>query len=442
MKRMILLAAMACAMLTATAQDSYIVKTKNVKPTTTVTPTGTAAVEETPAEDPNEPQNFVTKNFKYRSMCDWQEGMKFMVIPEKYDLIVNTFHDAATGKEVGNGKLRHKIMIYKNHTTGSDGREHVNFICQDDSRSYYFELPNGSFEDYCYGKLGVPTLAYLDDVDKARELLMGQTLITRQPIFYIDTQYEGDGCEEVRIAENTEVVVKAIGVGTRKFPVKIIVEDPKTGKEFFQNVVLSRTNNGMRDEELIMDNKKFVFLNSFDVLAGTDIVSEDYHQYVGKTVFTKYATEMVSRGDGRVRTVKVPRLMEFVIDAITPHSNSNYVTLTLTEGESRRIYTKDVTFVNVDVAGDIDGKKEDYFGYLFGLGEGKLRNSTPETRAMIRQGRAAVGMTDEEVELALGEPDNIVEASNGRVDWIYKRSKKLLIIQFNNLRKVIGVKTQ
>lgn len=439
---MILLAAMACAMLTATAQDSYIVKTKNVKPTTTVTPTGTAAVEETPAEDPNEPQNFVTKNFKYRSMCDWQEGMKFMVIPEKYDLIVNTFHDAATGKEVGNGKLRHKIMIYKNHTTGSDGREHVNFICQDDSRSYYFELPNGSFEDYCYGKLGVPTLAYLDDVDKARELLMGQTLITRQPIFYIDTQYEGDGCEEVRVAENTEVVVKAIGVGTRKFPVKIIVEDPKTGKEFFQNVVLSRTNNGMRDEELIMDNKKFVFLNSFDVLAGTDIVSEDYHQYVGKTVFTKYATEMVSRGDGRVRTVKVPRLMEFVIDAITPHSNSNYVTLTLTEGESRRIYTKDVTFVNVDVAGDIDGKKEDYFGYLFGLGEGKLRNSTPETRAMIRQGRAAVGMTDEEVELALGEPDNIVEASNGRVDWIYKRSKKLLIIQFNNLRKVIGVKTQ
>jgi hypothetical protein len=61
---------------------------------------------------------------------------------------------------------------------------------------------------------------------------------------------------------------------------------------------------------------------------------------------------------------------------------------------------------------------------------------------MIRQGRVAVGMTDEEVELALGEPDNIVEASNGRVDWIYKRTKKLLIVQFNNIRKVIGVKTQ
>ena len=151
---------------------------------------------------------------------------------------------------------------------------------------------------------------------------------------------------------------------------------------------------------------------------------------------------MISKGDGRMRKVKVPRLMEFVIDAISPHTTDNYVTMTLTEAESRRVYTKDVTFTNEDVTGDIDGKREDYFGYLFGIGEGKLRNSTPETRAMIRQGRVAVGMTDEEVELALGEPDNIVEASNGRVDWIYKRTKKLLIVQFNNIRKVIGVKTQ
>ena len=441
MKRVIVLVASVMAVMTAFAQESYIVKTKNVKPSAPVT-TAAGVTDAAPAEDPNEPQNFVTKNFKYRSMCDWQEGMRFMVIPEKYDLIVNTFCDAATGKEVGNGKLRHKIMIYKNHTTGSNGRERVNFLCQDDNRAYYYELPNGSFEDYCYGKLGVPTLAYLDDVDKARELLMGQTLITRQKIFYIDTQYEGDGVEEVTIPENTEVVVKAIGVGTRKFPVKIIVEDPKTGREFFQNVVLSKTNNGMRDDELIMDNKKFVFLNSFDVLTGTDVVSSNYTDYIGKTVFTKYPTEMISKGDGRMRKVKVPRLMEFVIDAISPHTTDNYVTMTLTEAESRRVYTKDVTFTNEDVTGDIDGKREDYFGYLFGIGEGKLRTSAPEPRAMIRQGRVAVGMTDEEVELALGEPDNIVEASNGRVDWIYKRTKKLLIVQFNNIRKVIGVKTQ
>ena len=441
MKRMILTAVMAMSIMAVMAQDSYIVKTKNVRRETPTAVTVTAE-SATPAENSSEPQNFVTKNFKYRSMCDWQQGMRFMVIPEKYDLIVSTFYDLATGKEVANGKLRHKIMVYKNHTIGANGRDRVNFVCQDDNRSYYFELPHGSFDDYCYGKLGVPTLAYLDDVDRARELLMGKTLITRQPIFYIDTQFDGDGVEEIKVAENTEVVVKAIGVGTRKFPVKIIVEDPKTGKEFFQNVVLSRTNNGMRDDELDLDNKKFVFLNSFDVLDGTEIVSEEYYNYIGKTIFTKYATEMVSKGDGKIRKVRVPRLTEFIIDAIHPQVNSNYVTMTLTEAESRRVYQKDVTFVNENIAGDIDGYKEDYFGYLFGLGEGKLRNSTPETRAMIRQGRVAVGMTDEEVELALGEPETIVSGSNGRVDWIYKRSKKLLIVQFNNLRKVIGVKTQ
>ncbi len=427
-------AAVTCVMLTAMAQgQDYIVKTNNVKPSA---PQATSVTDgDITAENPNEPQNFVTKNFKYHSMCDWQEGMRFMVIPEKYDLIVNTFHDAATGNEVGNGKLRHKIMVYKNHTTGSNGRERINFVCEDDNRLYYFELPLGSYEDYCYSKHGVPTLAYLDDVDRARELLLEQTLITRQPVFYIDTQYEGDGVEEIIIPENTEVVVKAVGVGTRKFPVKIIVEEPKTGRQFFQNVVMSQTNNGMRDDEFVMDNKKFLFLNSFDVLTGTDIVSTDTKEYIGKTIFTKQPMEMTSKGDGRMRQVRVPRLMEFVIDAIIPHTDNRHFTLNLTESESRRIYSKDVTFVN-------DGNSADYFGTLFGLGEGKLRNSSPETRAMIRQGRAAIGMTDEEVELALGEPDNIILGNNGTFQWQYKRTKKLLIIQFNNLRKVISVNTK
>ena len=148
------------------------------------------------------------------------------------------------------------------------------------------------------------------------------------------------------------------------------------------------------------------------------------------------------KGDGRMRTVKVPRLTEFVIDAIAPHSGSHFVTMTLTEAESRRVYTKEITFLNIEETGEIGIKKEDYFGYLFGLGEGKLRSSTPETRAAIRQGRVIIGMTEDEVELAMGEPDNVVQASNGRVDWIYKRTKKLLIVQFNKQRKVQGVKTQ
>ncbi len=433
MKRIVFTLAMTCAILTTMGQESYIVKTKNVKPVASVGLSSEDASEYESAEL----QDFVSKNFRFRSMCDWQEGMRFMVVPEKYDLVVNTFRDAETNKEVSNGKLRYKIMVYRNHTKGSNGREQINFVCQDDGRIYYYELPNGDFEDYCYGKQGVPTLAYLDDVDKARELLLGQTLITRQPIFYIDTQYEGDGMEEVRIPENTEVVVKHIGVGTRKYPVKIIVEDPKTGKEFFQHVVMSRTNNGMRDEDFEMDNKKYLFLNSFEVVFGTQMVSADFTQYIGKTIYSKVPVEMISKGDGRIRNVKVPRLTEFIIDDISAVGNSRNVMMTLTESESRRVYLKEVTFVSDDVA----TAPANYFGTLFGLGEGKLRNSSRETRAMIRQGRVGGGMTEEEVELAMGEPDSKTVNADGLQEWTYKRTKKLFIVQFDNQGKVAKLRT-
>lgn len=433
MKRIVFTLAMACAILTTMGQESYIVKTKNVKPVASVGLSSEDASEYESAEL----QDFVSKNFRFRSMCDWQEGMRFMVVPEKYDLVVNTFRDAETNKEVSNGKLRYKIMVYRNHTKGSNGREQINFVCQDDGRIYYYELPNGDFEDYCYGKQGVPTLAYLDDVDKARDLLLGQTLITRQPIFYIDTQYEGDGMEEVRIPENTEVVVKHIGVGTRKYPVKIIVEDPKTGKEFFQHVVMSGTNNGMRDEDFEMDNKKYLFLNSFEVVFGTQMVSADFTQYIGKTIYSKVPVEMISKGDGRIRNVKVPRLTEFIIDDISAVGNSRNVMMTLTESESRRVYLKEVTFVSDDVA----TAPANYFGTLFGLGEGKLRNSSRETRAMIRQGRVGGGMTEEEVELAMGEPDSKTVNADGLQEWTYKRTKKLFIVQFDNQGKVAKLRT-
>ena len=137
------------------------------------------------------------------------------------------------------------------------------------------------------------------------------------------------------------------------------------------------------------------------------------------------------------------RLTEFKIDAIYPIPNSQYVTLQLVETESRRQYTKDVTFEHVSIVGDIDGQQEAYFGTLFGIGEGKLRNTTTATRALIRAGRVAPGMTEDEVLLSVGEPDNTASSSNGRYDWIYKRSNgKLLIVQFGKTGKVIGTKVQ
>ena len=418
-----------------TAND-YLVKTKNAKKAA-MSEQGDSLAQQ---QEEEKIHDFISENFKFYSLCDWKEGMKFMVMPEKYDMVVKTFHDPTmNGKEVSSMTLRHKIMIYKGHTEGSDGRAHINFKCQDNDRDYYFEVPNGSFDDYCFGKFGVPTLAYLGDVDIAREKLMGKTLFTKTTNYRIDTDYDSDGFQEITVPMNEEVTVTAIGVGTRSFPVKIIVED-KNGREFFQNVAISKTNSGMRDDEFVTDNAKFLFAGSFEIQDAIMAVSKDLEQYIGKTVHTKYSTDMVSKGDGKERTLKVPRMTSFTIENLLPNRNNDYVTLTLKEVESRRIYFKEVTFKNVDnVTGDIDGRREDYFGYLFAMGAGKASQTSQAARAAIRAGRVILGMTEYEVTSAMGEPNNTEEGSNGRHNWIYNRSNgKLLVVYFDGSGKVIG----
>ena len=75
MKRMILLAGVAFAVTTAMAQSNdYIVKTKNVKKTEAA---ATITTDDVVAEDA-EPKDFMGKNFRYYSMCDWKDGMRFM----------------------------------------------------------------------------------------------------------------------------------------------------------------------------------------------------------------------------------------------------------------------------------------------------------------------------------------------------------------------------
>ena len=429
MKKGFLTISMALLALTASAQQTgsdYIVKTKGaVKSQGDGTPDGDSVQSEKKAHD------FISENFKFYSLCEWPEGLKFMVMPEKYDMVVKTFHDAATGKEVSSMPLRHKIMIYKGHSEGSDGRAHVNFLCQDNDKMYYYEVPNGTFDDYCYGKMGVPTLAYLGDVDIAREKLIGKHLFTKAKKYRIDTDYDSDGFQEIDVDENLEVTVTKVGVGSRSFPVKIIVED-ETGREFYQNVAISKTNSGMRDDEFIMDNAKFVFAGSFELQDALMDVSKDLAQYIGKDVYTRYATDMISRGDGKDRKLKVPRLTSFTIENVQPKNNSPYVTLTLKELESRRIYFKEVTFKNVDnVTGDIDGRREDYFGYLFAMGVGKVSQMSQAVRTAVRQGRVILRMTEDEVVMAMGgEPIAKENREDGRYSWSYQRSKGLFTVIF------------
>ena len=433
MKKLMIIAGMAFVTATAIAQsaDSYIVKTKGV------TKTEEKVVKEnSDKEDEPTGKDFVSQNFRYYSLCDWKDGMKFMVLPEKYDLLVNTFRDTGTGKEVPSGKLRHKIMIYNDHSVGPNGRSRMNFTCQDDNKKYYFELPNGEFEDYCYNKLGVPTLAYLGDVDIAREKLMGQTLVTQAVDYRKDIDYESDGYEEVKVEKNMQVKVVAVGVGTRSFPVKIIVED-QDGNEFFQNVAISKTNSGMRDEEFIMDNTKFLFGGSFELV--DDIMAVNAYNYktiIGRTVHTKIKTTMLNETTKQQQGI--PRLAEYTVEEFTPHKADHLYTVKLKNTTLGTYFYKDIAF---------DGKHGDdesnQFGYIFAPGPGKEIQTTEESRKLIRAGQINPGFSEDEVMLAVGEPTSVVNGPQGIHTWTYNQGGgKQLIVDFDGTNTVTDVKVK
>ena len=87
MRRFLMCVVAVLAVMTTQAQEAeghgYIVKTKGAKKVAVAESTK----EDGQAEEKAEPQDFFEKNFRYVSMCDWKEGMRFMVIPDKKDKI-------------------------------------------------------------------------------------------------------------------------------------------------------------------------------------------------------------------------------------------------------------------------------------------------------------------------------------------------------------------
>lgn len=424
MKRIVICLAWMLGTLPTLAQNDYIVKTKGAKKVASASVSQTADGKGE-AQQEEEPEDFIAANFKFRALCDWTPGMRFMVLPDKIDYIVNTFCDAATNKEVGNGTMRYRIMEYTGHSTNSIGRSNINFRCLDDSKDYYYQIPNGSFEDYCYNKMGVPTLAYLGDVDVAREKLKGMTVATNIGTYYVDTELNGDGVETIDVPIGTVVKIVNVGVGTRQFPVKLIVAD-KNGKEFFQNLALSRTNCGMRDDEFEGDNQAHLIRKAFILPDDKDLAAGIYGSYVGKTIYTKYNTLMNMENGAEV---SVDRLTTFTIRSMAALSEGSRARVTLYNTEEGILLTKEVQMENVSVTGDIDGQREDYFKYLFGEGDvWKNTNVSQAHRKLIRQGKVEKGFTQKEVLMAKGNPQRRYKARNGQLHWVYDNG---LIVRFD-----------
>jgi outer membrane protein assembly factor BamE (lipoprotein component of BamABCDE complex) len=71
------------------------------------------------------------------------------------------------------------------------------------------------------------------------------------------------------------------------------------------------------------------------------------------------------------------------------------------------------------------------------LGEGLDRETTQAARAAIQQGRVIVGMSEDEVILAMGEePTSKESTSDGKYTWLYQRSSGILTINFGRNGRV------
>lgn len=392
--------------LSVSAQGNYFVKTQQGSAVGQNQESAT-----TPEED------FINANFRHYGLGEWQPGMKFMVLPERKDLIIATFKSKETGRNVSSGDLKYKIFEYLGVEETAQGHYHFMFDCE--GKQYYHEVRNTSLGDYCSKpKAGINTLAYLGDVDLAQDLLVGQTLYTRAEKYRIDDSNAAGGYKEIEIPQNTKVTVTGVGVGSRAFPVKIVVKDEK-GREFYQSVAISKTNCGMVDTEFIMELKPMWFPNSFALNdANKGLQDNLMAQYGGKDVYLKESCEMNSEKGPR----HINRYRQFTIKDIEGINNSNYVKMTVVDSEGNTFY-KNITFKRTSVAGDIAGEHEDYFTDVFG--QGNLRNRYPnideETWALISKGELKLGMTTDACRMAKGNPLRVHKnTEEAQENWFYE----------------------
>ena len=257
------------------------------------------------------------------------------------------------------------------------------------------------------------------------EKLVGKEVYTKTQFYRVDTELDGDGYLDVVVDKDVPVTVKAVGVGTRDFPVKIIVEDAD-GNEFYQNVAISKTNCSLKDDDFVNDNAKYLFGNSFELVEDVlSISSNNYKQFLGKIIHTKYPTKLLNEFSKKMQSI--PRLTEYQIEAMNPHKNDDKFTLKLKN-------TTLGTYFYIDMLLDehLAQDQTEYFGYIFALGPGKKIETSEGSRAMMRAGHVGIGFTEDETMMAAGEPDKVINGENGLYTWVYQRSNnKLLYVDFN-----------
>lgn len=185
------------------------------------------------------------ENFPYYKMIDWKPGMRFMSEPDIDTKIIWTF---GLYPKISNSKdLSLKIFIYEgleqrevDCPRGKCSMTYLIFNCDGDKYEHRYmrdtiELRNATVFD------SIDQLIYLDEVDKAKDLLLNKILYIKTSEWR--TMDEGER-EESSYGNQRFIQVKIIniGLGIQDGPVKIIFCPLNSTKEYCLNVRFSGIN--------------------------------------------------------------------------------------------------------------------------------------------------------------------------------------------------------
>ena len=177
-----------CGMSHVTAQSDYIVTTPSTQ--------------EIPA---SEEEQFIIKHFPLKPLCKWTPGMKFMFAPSAREMFLPTLLIYNTEKGVDNSLMRHKILTFtgteeKVQKIADETNYTTRFVFEDEGEKYYYDIKNMRLDEICerMPRACINGLVYLQDVDTAKDLLIGKTIYIQSETVRVDDANSYSGYRDFR----------------------------------------------------------------------------------------------------------------------------------------------------------------------------------------------------------------------------------------------------
>ena len=218
------------------AQSPYVIQSANKS--------------ESKLEEKSIERKFVDDNFPYLPMNKWKEGMRFILYfsesSDKDGFLYQMFPYYKSTKfnsdHIIKDDFKWKIFTFKYSEYRNDGFLYLIFECEGKKYVYFSNFKEREFaagnDTYIAG------LDYVDEIDRAKNLLLGKTLYIMDTNWRDPNNTDRGGVTPEEARQYYPVVIKNIGLSdrTNSQPIKIIFED-ESGKEFYKNIKVSNTNN-------------------------------------------------------------------------------------------------------------------------------------------------------------------------------------------------------